>query len=62
MAGSIADAVIRGFEEQVLKCGQMTGKGMKDMIVECHSKMETLIDLKLAELKNSFPTTIKLMK
>jgi hypothetical protein len=56
MAGSVADAVKRGFEEKALECGQMTGKRMKDMIVEYHSKMETLINLKLAELKNSLPT------
>jgi hypothetical protein len=52
--GGGADAVKAGFEEKVLECGQMTGERMKDMIVEYHAKMETLIDLKLAKLNNSF--------
>jgi hypothetical protein len=55
MAGGVADAVKQGFEEKALECGQMTGERMKDMIVEYHTKIENLIDLKLAELKNSFP-------
>jgi hypothetical protein len=55
MAGGVADAVKKGFEEKAMECGQMTGERMKDMIVEYHAKMESLIDVKLAELKNSFP-------
>jgi hypothetical protein len=54
MAAGVTDAVKKGFEEKAFECGQMTGERMKDMLLESHSKIETLIDLKLAELKNNF--------
>jgi hypothetical protein len=55
MAGGVKDAVKKGFEEKAEECGQMTGERMKNMIIEYHTKMETLIDLKLTALKDSFP-------
>jgi hypothetical protein len=55
MAERIKDAVKQAFEEKAEECGQMTGERMKNMMEEYHSKMEHLIDVKLAELNHSFP-------
>jgi hypothetical protein len=56
LAGGVKDAVKKGFEEKAEECGQITGEWMKNMIVEYHTKMETLIDFfKLTTLQDSFP-------
>ena len=55
MTEGVKVAVKQAFEEKAEECGQMTGERMQTMMEAYHSKMETLIDLKLAELNHSFP-------
>jgi hypothetical protein len=55
MSTTVKDAVKEGFEEKAEECGQMTGERMKTMIDEYHGQMETLINTKLTELKETFP-------